>query len=137
MRVPKFNFIDELLQYVSRRTGEDMDFTKKGLLSLLEHEICSNKCTHLMNRLIQLENAFGNNSHTKCSVLHYLCYIGDLETVRGLIKLNANFNILNAEEMNPAFLAVMQDHMNVSQELYIHGFRPEGPKKYIMKLYEE
>lgn len=136
-RVPKFNFIDELLEYASRRTGEDMEFTKKGILSLLEHEICTNKCNHLMTKLAHMDNTFKISSHTKNSVLHYLCHIGDMETVRELLKRKVSFNILNYEGMNPSFIAILQDHMDVAQELSIHGFRPVGPKKYIIKLYEE
>lgn len=138
-RLPKFNFVDELLQYVSARTGEELEFAKKSILHLLEHEICSNHCTHLIDKLIKATNAFKNNSLTKHSILHSLCVQGETDVIRMLLKLKptVDFNLLDRDGISPAFYAMISGHTDIAQLLISHQFKPVGPKEAVVRLYQE
>ena len=137
-RTTNFNFIDELVEYVSQRTGEDMEFTKKGIVNLLEHEIVDTKCWNILGDLRRkVETAYKNNSYNRSSVLHFLCRVGDLERVQRLIELQVDFDVLDINGMSPAFVALQAKHVEVTRALFLANFKPKAPVKYIMKLYEE
>ena len=124
---------------MSARTGEELEFAKKGILHLLEHEICSNLCTHLIDKLAHTSNAFKNNSHSKRSILHFICLQGDTEVVRALLKLrpSLDFSIQDRDGISPAFYALVKGHTEVLKLLVSQGFKPIGPKETVLQLYHE
>ncbi len=127
------------MQFVSTRTGEGLDFTKKGILYLLEHEICANICTNLIEKLANLTNAFKSNSLSKHSILHYMSYLGEIEVIRFLLKVkpSVDFGVLDGDGISPAFMALVNGHTDIVQLLVTHGFKPVGPKQVVVRLFHE
>ena len=138
-RVAKFNFVDELINYVSQRSGEEMEFTKKGILNLLESEICVVKCKNLMEKVAKLSNSFKLNSHSKHSFLHFLCRNNETDIIKLLFDLETpiDFNILDLENQNPPFIALKNGHIELTEYLFMKNFKPLGPKHQIMNVYHK
>lgn len=153
-RVPKLNFIDELMDFLSIRTGDDLDFTKKSIMNLLEHEFCKNECSSLISKVQQnrIELPFKNNSNSRHSTLHYLCQVGDIASVKLLLDQGVDFNILDYDGCSPSFYALSKaittdnsssDSESASEETFSHlfsllqtqNFPPRSPAKYILPLY--
>lgn len=139
LKLHNFNFVDELVNYASIRTGEDLEFTKKGIMSMLEHEICSNLCVNLIDKLAKLRNAFKSNSHSKHSILHFLCSKGESEVIRTLLALRppVDFNVLDLDGISPAFAALAAGHTDIVKMLFMQDFRPLGPKEEVVRFFHE
>lgn len=122
---------------MSRRSGEELEFAKKGILYLLETEICNLQATKLLQNLSKVEGAFKLNSQTKHSVLHLLCARGEVEVVTKLLNTEIDFNIKDIDGVNPAFLALKNGHLDLCKKLASKNFKPAAPVKLVMSLFDK
>ena len=106
-------------------------------MNLIEHEVCSLNCKNLIKRLKEIELSFKPNSQTKHSILHYICVKGDINLVKYLWQLGIDFSVTDQEDMNPCFIALQHKNYELAQLLFMNNFKPVGPKRIIMNMFEE